>query len=145
MKKSFKRKASLLVLALLVALGSISLTSCDLIRLNDKDDGVIGSYTEMNYLAVVELMQQESGYIMVDVSSSDDFSEKHIEGAVNIPLGTLEDEAATALPDLGQRILLYGKTARRSKKAAEKLVRLGYTNVVDFGSIDKWEGETVTE
>ena len=60
-----------------------------MIRLNDKDDGVIGSYTEMNYLAVVELMQQESGYIMVDVSSSDDFSEKHIEGAVNIPLDDL--------------------------------------------------------
>ena len=48
------------------------------------------------------------------------------------------------LPDKGQLILVYCRSGNRSKQASEKLVRLGYTNIVEFGGINDWPGETVS-
>ena len=47
-------------------------------------------------------------------------------------------------PDKDQLIMVYCRSGRRSKEASEKLVKLGYTNIVEFGGILDWKGETVT-
>ena len=68
-----------------------------------------------------------------------------IPGAVNIPNETIASEAIQQLPDKEQLILVYCRSGNRSKQASEKLVNLGYTNIVEFGGINDWSGEVVTQ
>ena len=70
--------------------------------------------------------------------------QKHIPGAVNIPNETIAAEEIPELPDKDQLILVYCRSGNRSKQASEKLAALGYTNVVEFGGINSWPGETVS-
>ena len=88
-------------------------------------------------------MESESGYIILDVRRPDEFAEGHIPNAVNIPNEIIGTNEITELPDKAQLILVYCRSGRRSKEASEKLVALGYTNIVEFGGIIDWTGETV--
>ena len=90
------------------------------------------------------MMEEESGYIILDVRTTEEYSEKHIPGAINIPNETIGTEDIPELPDKEQLILVYCRSGNRSKQASEKLVKLGYTNIVEFGGINDWTGETVS-
>ena len=89
------------------------------------------------------MMEEESNYIILDVRTPEEFSEKHIPGAINIPNETIGTEEVPELPDKDQLILIYCRSGNSSKQASEKLVRLGYTNIVEFGGINDWPGDTV--
>ena len=89
------------------------------------------------------LMDSESDYIILDVRTEEEFNETHIEGAVLIPDYEIGTKADSILTDKEQLILVYCRSGRRSKIAAEKLVKLGYTNVKEFGGIIDWEYEIV--
>ena len=91
----------------------------------------------------IVMMAEESNYIILDVRTPEEFSEKHIPGAINIPNETIGTEEVPELPDKDQLILIYCRSGNRSKQASEKLVRLGYTNIVEFGGINDWPGDTV--
>ena len=82
--------------------------------------------------------------IILDVRTAQEYSEKHIPGAINIPNETIGTEDIPELPDIEQLILVYCRSGNRSKQASEKLVKLGYTNIVEFGGINDWTGETVS-
>ena len=90
------------------------------------------------------MMDEESGYIILDVRTPEEFAGKHIPGAVNIPNETIGTTEIPELPDRAQLILVYCRSGNRSKQASEKLVALGYTNIVEFGGINDWPGETVS-
>ena len=98
------------------------------------------TYRQITMEEAVTMMQEESGYIILDVRTAEEYSEKHIPGAINIPNETIGDQDIPELPDKEQLILVYC----RSKQASEKLVKLGYTNIVEFGGINDWTGETVS-
>jgi len=89
-------------------------------------------------------MEEEKNYIILDVRTVAEFNEKHIPGAINIPNETIATDTIPELPDKEQLILVYCRSGNRSKQAAEKLVKLGYTNIVEFGGINDWTGETET-
>jgi len=89
------------------------------------------------------MMQDTEEYILLDVRTDEEFDKKHIEGAVLIPDIEIGSRAATDLPDKNALILIYCRSGRRSKNAANKLVAKGYTNVYDFGGINEWKHETV--
>lgn len=101
-------------------------------------------YEQISQEEAMKMMQEESGYLIVDVRRPDEFAESHIAGAVNVPNETIEDEMPEALPDREQMLLIYCRTGRRSKEASQKLADMGYTNVYEFGGINTWEGETET-
>ena len=90
------------------------------------------------------MMDEESGYIILEVRTPAEFAGKHIPGAVNIPNETIGTTEIPELPDRDQLILVYCRSGNRSKQASEKLVALGYTNIVEFGGINDWPGETVS-
>ena len=92
----------------------------------------------------VAMMEEEEGYIILDVRTAAEFDEKHIPGAINIPNEAIGTDAIPELPDKDQLILVYCRSGNRSKQASEKLMKLGYTNVVEFGGIIDWPGETET-
>lgn len=87
-----------------------------------------------------EIFCEPGNYVIVDVRREDEFSEGHIPGAINIPNETIESEPA-ALPDKSQVIYVYCRSGNRSKQAAQKLVELGYTSVIEFGGILDWTGD----
>ena len=103
------------------------------------------SYRQINMDEAITMMEEESSYIILDVRTPEEFADKHIPGAINIPNETISTEEIPELPDKDQLILMYCRSGNRSKQASEKLVALGYTNIVEFGGINDWPGETVTE
>ena len=102
------------------------------------------SYRQISMEEAITMMEEESGYIILDVRTPEEFADKHIPGAVNIPSETIAAEEIPELPDKDQLILVYCRSGNRSKQASEKLAALGYTNVVEFGGINSWPGETVS-
>ena len=102
------------------------------------------TYRQVNMDAAITMMEEESGYIILDVRTPEEFAERHIPGAINIPNETISTEEIPGLPNKDQLILVYCRSGNRSKQASEKLVALGYTNIVEFGGINDWPGEIVT-
>ena len=102
------------------------------------------SYRQINMDEAITMMEEESGYIILDVRTPEEFAEKHIPGAINVANETIGTDEIPELPDKDQLILVYCRSGNRSKQASEKLVALGYTNIVEFGGINDWPGETVT-
>ena len=91
------------------------------------------------------LMDSEDGYIILDVRTPEEFAERHIEGAILIPDYEIGEKAESILTDKDQLILVYCRSGRRSKNAANELATLGYTNIKEFGGINDWKYGTVTE
>ena len=89
-----------------------------------------------------EIMDSEKGYIILDVREQDEYDAGHILGAILIPYTQIEEKANEVLPDKDQLILVYCRSGRRSKIAAEALAALGYTNIKEFGGIIDWPYET---
>ena len=106
-------------------------------------DGGSASYDQISGAEAKALMDSESGYIIIDARTQSEYDEGHIPGAILIPEYEIADRAEKELPDKDQLILVYCRSGRRSKIAAEELVKLGYTNVKEFGGIIDWEYEIV--
>ena len=101
-------------------------------------------YRQIGMDEAITMMEEETDYIILDVRTVAEYQEKHIPGAINIPNETIGDEEIPELPDKGQLILVYCRSGNRSKQAASKLAALGYSNIVEFGGINSWPGETVS-
>ena len=97
------------------------------------------SYEQISGAEAKALMDRESGYIIIDARTQEEYDLGHIPGAILIPEYEIADRAEAELPDKDQLILVYCRSGRRSKIAAEELVKLGYTNVKEFGGIIDWE------
>ena len=104
-----------------------------------------GTYRQITMDEAIVMMEEESNYIILDVRTEEEFHEKHIPDAVNIPNESIGSEELKELPDKKQLVLVYCRSGNRSKQAAEKLTKLGYTNIVEFGGINDWTGKTVSE
>ena len=128
-----KRKDLVLIMALIMA-AAFLLIAC----------GGPG-YKQISQDEAMKIMEEESGFLIVDVRRPDEFAEGHIEGAINVPNEEIADEMPEELPDKDQLLLIYCRTGRRSKEASEKLAKIGYTNVYEFGGINTWTGTIVTE
>ena len=83
--------------------------------------------------------------VVVDVRTREEYDGGHIENAVLVPNESIESEMPEALPDKEATLLVYCRSGRRSKQAAEKLLKLGYQNVYDFGGVIDWPYELVKE
>ena len=103
------------------------------------------TYRQISMDEAVTMMAEETGYIILDVRRADEFAEGHIPGAINVANESIGTDELPELPDKNQLIMVYCRSGRRSKEAAEKLVKLGYTNIVEFGGILDWKGEIVTD
>ena len=90
-----------------------------------------------------KIMDSSEDYVILDVREQDEYDAGHIPGAMLLPYTEIESKAEKMLPDKGKQILVYCRSGRRSKIAAEALVELGYTNIKEFGGIIDWPYEVV--
>lgn len=108
-------------------------------------DGMERSFNQISQETAKEMMARDDGHVVVDVRRQDEYDEGHIPGAILIPNESIGTEKPEALPDIEQIILIYCRSGNRSKQAAQKLFDMGYTNIYEFGGINTWSGEIVTE
>lgn len=102
------------------------------------------TYRQISMEEAVQLMETETDYQILDVRTLEEYAQGHIPGAICVPNETIGSEEIPELPDRSQLILIYCRSGNRSKQAAGKLARLGYTNLAEFGGINSWTGETVS-
>ena len=98
-------------------------------------------YLSMNEIS--KIMEENENYIILDVRTKEEFAQGHIPNAICIPNETINENIIDKLPNKEQLILIYCRSGNRSKQATEKLKRLGYLNLIEFGGIIDWNGEIV--
>lgn len=108
----------------------------------DERDAVL-TYEQITAEKAKEIMDTEKDYIIIDARTEAEYAEGHIAGAILIPEYEIADRAEGELPDKDALILVYCRSGRRSKIASAELVKLGYTNVKEFGGIIDWPYDTV--
>ena len=101
----------------------------------------IGTYYQISQDEAKRIMDEESDYIIVDAREQSEYDEGHIKGAIVIPYTEIEQKAEELLPNKTQLILVYCRSGRRSKIAAQSLANMGYKNVKEFGGIIDWQYE----
>jgi len=137
------RKNIFVILAMIMIL---SLVGCDKnAAAGQAQNANETSYTQISMDEAVTMMEEETDYIILDVRRPDEFADKHIPNAINVPNETIGEDEIPELPNKDQIILVYCRSGNRSKQASEKLAALGYTKVYEFGGINDWKGETVGE
>lgn len=127
------------LIILMITLSIFTLAAC-----GDKNDkGETLTYEQISAEEAKAIMDTEKEYIIIDARTGSEFAEGHIEGAILIPEYEIADRAEKELPNKDALILVYCRSGRRSKIASEELVKLGYTNVKEFGGIIDWPYEIV--
>ena len=101
------------------------------------------AYRQVSPTEAAALMESEANYIVLDVRTQAEYDQGHIPGAICVPNETIGAGDIPQLPDKEQLILVYCRSGNRSKQAAQKLADSGYMNIVEFGGILSWTGETV--
>jgi rhodanese-related sulfurtransferase len=114
----------------------ISLSSC-----KGGEPEMNKAYQQITAKEAKEIMDEETGYLILDVRRQDEFDAGHIPGAVLLPNESIGTADIPSLPDKDQKILIYCRSGNRSKQAAQKLSNLGYTNLYEFGGIIDWPYE----
>lgn len=123
---------------LILALLALSLlTACG----QEKDKAQEAVYVNITAQQAKEIMDTQEGYVILDTRAQEEYEEGHIPGAIVISHEEIPEKAESVLTDKNQLILVYCRSGRRSKLAAEVLVELGYTNIKEFGGIIDWPYE----
>ena len=107
----------------------------------DKENDQGAVYVNITAEEAKQIMDSEEDYIILDVRTQDEYDQGHIPGAIVISHEEIAEKAEKVLTDKNQMILVYCRSGRRSKIAAEALVELGYTNIKEFGGIIDWPYE----
>ena len=114
------------------------LTGCSATNTNTSEN----SYCQISQEEAKEMMDQLADVVILDVREQDEFDSGHIPGAVLLPVGSItEDSAAAVIPETDTTVLVYCRSGNRSKTASDALVKLGYTQIYEFGGINTWPYE----
>lgn len=134
-----------LLIPAVVIIMAFSLFGCGMKKLDG--DGMVREpfYVQISQDEAKLMMKDDDGHVIVDVRRADEYAKGHIPGAILIPNEEIGTEPPEKLPDKNQIILVYCRTGRRSKEASQKLAEMGYVNVYEFGGIEDWTGDIVTD
>ena len=141
-------KRLLILLSLLLLSSLLLLTACE--KQPEPPPEGDGTVREPGYQQITQeearrMMASLEDCILLDVRRQDEFDEGHIPGALCLPNEEIGTQPPALLPDREQTILIYCRSGRRSKEAAQKLADLGYSRVYEFGGILDWSGEIEKE
>ena len=99
--------------------------------------GCSSSSDTINYVEAKEKIIN-NGAMLIDVRTKEEYDEKHIDGAVSLPLDNIESDITNVVNDKNTEIIVYCKSGARSHEAYELLLGLGYKKTYDLGAMDNW-------
>ena len=102
------------------------------------------AYHKISAEEAYEMMVSQE-VVIVDVRTPEEYDGGHIPNAILVPNESIGDDMPEALPDKEATLLIYCRSGRRSKEASEKLLKLGYKSIYEFGGIIDWPYELVKE
>ena len=115
---------------------------------SDNSDMVENSTTQVDQELSqdAEDMLEKNGYAIVDVRPQEEYNMDHVEEAICIPIDTISVTQPKELPNLDQIIIVYGRTAKDSAEATQRLQDIGYDYVYDLGGVmdEEKDGESTT-
>lgn len=97
-------------------------------------------YMQMKMDEALKQMKQTSDYVLVDVRTKKEYESGHIPGAINIVNEEIDESVQKILEDKDRNIYVYCRSGNRSKQASQKLVDMGYTNIIEIGGINTYSG-----
>ena len=100
-----------------------------------------GSYKTISSKEAQQMIEDNKDALILDVRTAAEYESGHIPNAVNLSNEDIQAGKVDSLKDKSQLIMVYCRSGNRSRQAAQKLAELGYTNVVDFGGIQSWQGD----
>ena len=127
------------VILIIIIIGGIIL----MFNKNDKNNENESTIKYVSMDEIVQIMNDNKDYIILDVRTIEEYNEGHIPNAICIPNETIGESTINKIPNKEQLILIYCRSGNRSKQAAKKLEILGYSNLIEFGGIIDWKGEIV--
>ena len=131
------------VAAVLLAAAAVTAFGCGQSSAATGSDGGQTAFRRVTGDEAQKMMESETGYLIVDVRTPQEYAEGHIPHAINVPLDTSGTNPPAELPDKAQMIFVYCRSGARSMTASNKLAQMGYTNIVEMGGIKDWHGEVV--
>lgn len=137
----YKKRIAVIILAIM---GTLCINGCQTNVSSEENIAVENVYMKISAEDAKEIMDTKD-FVLIDVREEDEYAQGHIEGAILIPYGEIEERAESELTDKEQTILIYCRSGRRSAIAAQSLAELGYTDVRDFGGIMDWPYDIVTD
>ena len=122
----------LLILAL-----SLFLAGCMVTKTSETSS----RYKTISSTEAQQMIEDNKYALILDVRTAAEYESGHIPNAVNLSNEDIQAGKVDSLKDKSQLIMVYCRSGNRSRQAAQKLAELGYTNVVDFGGIQSWQGD----
>ena len=122
----------LLILAL-----SLFLAGCMVTKTSETSS----SYKTISSTEAQQMIEDNKDALILDVRTAAEYESGHIPNAVNLSNEDIQAGKVDSLKDKSQLIMVYCRSGNRSRQAAQKLAELGYTNVIDFGGIQSWQGD----
>ena len=135
-------KTAKIMITALIAVLAVTFTGCTASEQDRNVQEETAAYTKIS-AEEAKAMMDKGKVTVVDVRRADEYMDRHIEGAVLVPNETIGNAMPSELPDKDATLLVYCRSGRRSREAAEKLIALGYKHVYDFGGIIDWPYATV--
>lgn len=138
---------AIIIIAVLICIGFLIYTTNNKNKITKSNSTATTNAAKTNEIRhvsmddIVKIMEDNKDYVIVDVRTPDEYKEGHIPNAINIPNETINETVYNKLKDKNQLILIYCRSGSRSRQAAYKMQKLGYTNLVDFGGIINWKGK----
>jgi rhodanese-related sulfurtransferase len=89
--------------------------------------------TKITRQELQDMISKDEKFKLVDVLSKESFEKEHIKGAISIPVDQIEKKASKLLKKT-EKIVVYCASfdCQASTHAAEKLLAMGYKNVLDY-------------
>jgi len=135
-----KKTVVLVLFFLVVAVSGCAKTDKKAAPQNGGENSVV--YKNVSMDEGIRIAKDNPDAVIVDVRRAEEYKAGHIPGSVLLTMEKITEEtAAKVLPDKNQLILIYCRSGRRSKIAAKSLLKLGYTNLIEFGGILDYKGE----
>lgn len=122
---------------LLILAVSLFLAGCMVTKTSETS----GSYKTISSTEAQQMIEDNKDALILDVRTAAEYESGHIPNAVNLSNEDIQAGKVDSLKDKSQLIMVYCRSGNRSRQAAQKLAELGYTNVVDFGGIQSWQGD----
>lgn len=76
-----------------------------------------------------------AGGQLIDVRTVEEYNDRHIEGATNLPLQDIQQGIAPSVSK-DKQLYLYCRSGKRATEAKQLLASVGYHNVINLGGID---------